>query len=360
MNITGTNDVATISGTATGAVTEDNAITTANGVLSVADVDTAQNALQAVAAGTAGANGYGTFSVLADGHWTYTLDNASAAVQALGGGVTATDTITVASVDGTASQVITVTITGTNDAATISGTATGAVTEDNAITTAIGALSVADADAAQSALQAVAAGTAGANGYGAFSVLADGHWTYTLDNTKAAVQALGAGVTATDSITVASVDGTANQLITVTITGTNDVATISGTATGAVTEDNAITTASGVLSVVDVDSGQNALQPVAAGTAGANGYGSFAVLADGHWTYTLDNTKPAVQALSAGVTTTDTITVASVDGTQRVLTVTITGTNDAPVVSRHLHRGGGRGRHAHSQRGPVDQRCGLQ
>ena len=41
------------------------------------------------------------------------------------------------------------------------------------------------------------------------------------------------------------------------------------------------------------------LQPIAAGTAGDNGYGTFQVNADGTWTYTLDNSNPAVQALTA-------------------------------------------------------------
>ena len=48
------------------------------------------------------------------------------------------------------------------------------------------------------------------------------------------------------------------------------------------------------------DTGEAELQPIAAGTAGDNGYGTFEVLADGTWTYTLNNEHAAVQALSAG------------------------------------------------------------
>ena len=91
---------------------------------------------------------------------------------------------------------------------------------------------------------------------------------------------------------------------------------------------------SGDLDVTDEDSGENQVQPIAAGTAGTNGYGTFEVPADGAWTYTLDNADPAVQALPAGQTLQDTIMVTSQDGTDtQLITITITGTNG--VASHH-------------------------
>ena len=116
-------------------------------------------------------------------------------------------------------------------------------------------------------------------------------------------------------------------MITITITGTNGAATITGDVSGGVTEDG-VQTVSGNLDVTDEDTGEAELQPIAAGTAGANGYGTFEVLADGSWTYTLNNTDPAVQALPAGDTLSDTITVTS-EGRHRhpVITITITGAN---------------------------------
>src|SRR5438105_3356203 len=81
-----------------------------------------------------------------------------------------------------------------------------------------------------------------------------------------------------DTLTVKSVDGTATQVIDVTINGTNDGATISGTAAGTVTEDGKIGRASrrerGKLSVADVDSGENHFKAVAA-AALTGTYGSF-------------------------------------------------------------------------------------
>jgi VCBS repeat-containing protein len=103
--------------------------------------------------------------------------------------------------------------------ATITGNSTGAVTEDATINTASGTVTVNDPDAGENVLQTPTnlAGT-----YGNFTVTAAGAWAYTLDNTKAATQALAAGTNVTDKLNVKSLDGSANQDITVTITGVND------------------------------------------------------------------------------------------------------------------------------------------
>ncbi|WP_207064561.1 VCBS domain-containing protein, partial [Niveibacterium umoris] len=77
-------------------------------------------------------------------------------------------------------------------------------------------------------------------------------WTYAANNSQSAIQSLGAGQSLTDSITVNSADGTASQVISVTINGTNDGAVITGTDTGSVTEDTTLT-AAGKLDVTDVD-----------------------------------------------------------------------------------------------------------
>ena len=59
---------------------------------------------------------------------------------------------------------------------------------------------------------------ASANGYGTYTLTAAGVWTYTLDNSNAAVQALNVAGTLTDSFTALTADGTA-QLVTITING---------------------------------------------------------------------------------------------------------------------------------------------
>ena len=169
----------------------------------------------------------------ADGVWTYTVDDANSAVQALNVGDKLTDSFTVTTIDGTP-QVVTVTINGANDAAVISGATTGSVTEDGGTKcdppTATGTLTATDVDNAPG-FTAVNCPTASDAGYGTFTMTADGVWTYKLDNGNCAVQALNVGDTLTDTFKVTSLDGTA-QLVTVTINGTNDAAIICGTKHG--------------------------------------------------------------------------------------------------------------------------------
>ncbi|TGQ38712.1 MULTISPECIES: VCBS domain-containing protein, partial [unclassified Mesorhizobium] len=238
VTIHGTNDSAVIGGVSTDDVTEDNGADgivagnlTADGLLTITDVDAGEANFTAQAA-TAGSNGYGTFTLAADGSWTYTADNTQAAIQQLGAGDTITDSFTAVSSDGSDSQLVTVTIHGTNDSAVIGGVSTDDVTEDNGADgivagnlTADGLLTITDVDAGEANFTTQAA-TAGSNGYGTFTLAADGSWTYTADNTQAAIQQLGAGDTITDSFTAVSSDGSDSQLVTVTIHGTNDSAVI--------------------------------------------------------------------------------------------------------------------------------------
>src|SRR2546429_3109489 len=105
-----------------------------------------------------------------------------------------------------------------------------------------GALSSADVDAGQSNFTAQAS-TPGSNGFGTFTLAANGAWTYTANDSQTAVQQLGAGQSLTDSFTAVSSDGTANRVVTVTIHGTNDVPVIGGVSTGDVTESVHVSTA---------------------------------------------------------------------------------------------------------------------
>ena len=140
VTINGTNDAAVICGTKEGSVIEAggaaNSISckpTATGTLTDTDVDNTPNTFTAIDTPTASTGGYGTFTMTADGLWTYTLDNTNCKVQALNVCDKLTDCFTVTTIDGTP-QVVTITINGANDAAVICGTATGSVTEAGACT----------------------------------------------------------------------------------------------------------------------------------------------------------------------------------------------------------------------------------
>ena len=235
-------------------------------------------------------------------------------------------------------QPVTITITGTNDIATIAATSegsdAGAVTEDGTTLTASGALTVSDVDSGEAVFQAVAP-AALATTHGSFTFDASsGAWTYTLDHDK--TDSLTDGQVVHDVLTVTSADGTATHDIDVTITGTNDVATIAaateGSDAGAVTEDGTTLTASGALTVSDVDSGEavfHALTPAALVAA----HGNFTFdTSSGAWTYTLDHDK--TDSLADGQVVHDVLTVMSVDGTAtHDIDVAITGTNDTATIA---------------------------
>src|SRR6185437_4362092 len=221
-----------------------------------------------------------------------------AAIQQLGAGDSLTDSFTATSFDGTASQLVSVTIHGTNDVPVIGGVATGSITEDVGVDIAGnlvtgGALTIADVDQGQSSfVPQAAAGT-----YGSFTLDASGTWSYTASDSQTAIQQLGAGDSLTDSFTATSFDGTASQLVSVTIHGTNDVPVIGGVATGSITEDVGVDIAGnlvtgGALTIADVDQGQSSFVPQAS-VAGT--YGSFTLDASGTWSYTASDSQAAIQ-----------------------------------------------------------------
>ncbi|MDW4814098.1 VCBS domain-containing protein, partial [Shewanella fidelis] len=274
---------------------------------------------------------FGTLSIDNLGHWTYTADNSQAAIQGLKTGESVTDTLLVHSVDGT-EQKISVTIKGTDDKAVISGTSTASLTEDKDVHSGQlrvdGALSVTDADNGQTQFNAESL----QGQFGTLSIDNLGHWTYTADNSQAAIQGLKAGESLTDTLLIHSVDGT-EQKITVTINGTDDKAVIAGTSTATLTEDKDVHSGQlrvdGALSVTDADNGQ--AQFTAESLQGQ--FGTLSIDNLGHWIYTADNSQAAIQGLKTGESVTDTLLVHSLDGTEQKISVTINGTDDKAVIS---------------------------
>ena len=129
ITVNGTNDVPTVAA-ATAAVTEDTQTSVAGTLPTPQDVDTTDH--PEFIPKTEEAGTYGTLTLAADGQYTYTLNNASPVVQALGVGQSLTETFTYTVSDGhggTASNTLTITVNGTNDVPTVA-TTTAAVTED--------------------------------------------------------------------------------------------------------------------------------------------------------------------------------------------------------------------------------------
>ena len=246
ITIDGTNDAAVISGDFIGTVLEAGGVNngtpgtpTATGNLNSTDVDMPNDLWEPVGTLLRGDRGFSTYTLTADGAWTYTLDDDNPAVQALNAGQTLTDTFTAFTVDGT-QKLVTITINGANDAAVVTGPVTGTVVEAGGVSngtpgtpTATGDLSSTDLDNPNDVWTAV--DTATASGFGGYTLSAAGVWTYTLNNNNATVQALNVGQTLTDTFTATTVGG-AQQLVTITINGRNNAAVISGDFTGTVLE----------------------------------------------------------------------------------------------------------------------------
>ena len=348
ITINGRNDAAAIIGETTGAVVEAGGVNnstsgtqTYTGDLNSTDVDNPNDAW--VSVDTPLRSQFGTYTLTAAGVWTYTLDDDNPAVQARNFGQTLTDTFAAFTVGGT-EQLVTITINGADDAADVTGPVTGTVVEAGELNnsnpgtpTATGDLSSSDLDNPNDAWTPVGT-TPGA--YGSYALTAAGLWIYTLDNSNAAVQALNAGDTLTDTFTVTTV-GDTQQLVTITINGANDAAVISGDFIEAVVEAGGVDnltpgtpTATGDLNSTDVDNNNPSDAWIAVGTtASTKAYGTYTLTADGLWTYTLDNSNADVQARNVGEILSDTFTVTTVDGTSKVVIIIIAGTNDAALIS---------------------------
>ena len=256
-------------------------------------------------------------------------------MQALNGAATLTDTFTALTEDGTAQQV-TITIHAQNDAAVITGDATGCVTEAGGVAngtagtpTDTGDLDATDVDNPADAWQAVAAGGATANGYGTYALTRGGG----VDLYAQRQQCGGAG---------AERRGDADRHVHRADRGRHRAAgdghhprperrggdhrRCDGTVTeaGGVANGTAGTpTDTGDLDATDVDNPADAWQAVAAGRDDGERLRHLRAERAGVWTYTLDDSHAAVQALNGSATLTDTFTVLTADGTAQLVTVTI-------------------------------------
>ena len=178
-------------------------------------------------------------------------------------------------------------------------------------------------------------GTTIAGQHGTLHLNADGSYTYqsTANNITAAT---------TDVFVYTLKDGDGDlstTTLTINLANANDAAVISGDSSGDVIEAGGVAngtpgtpTATGDLNSTDVDNPNDTWQR-SARRRERQRLRHLTLTAAGVWTYTLDNSNPAVQALNVGDTLTDTFTAHTVDGTAQVVTITINGANDAAVIS---------------------------
>ena len=364
ITLTGTNDTPVATGTYAHSVV-DTAATDSyaaiTGTLVASDVDTAE----ALTWSGSAAGSYGSLTVNADGSYSYAVD--AAKINALQSG-TPSDSFTVTVTDSkgaTATRSVVINVTGVNDTPIVTnaaGALAGSIAEagnqdDGSVVagtaTASGTLSVSDSDTGATktwSLQGTPSTT-----YGAMAIVSGtGVWTYTLDNDLAATQALREGDTVTQSYTARVTDdfgAYAEQTITVTINGSNDVPLAVADAASAVEAGGTANITPGsnptgnvLTNDTDPDTGDSmvvsAVSGSAAGMVGgatAGAYGTLMLNADGSYRYSVDNNAAAVQALrQSGDTLSDsfsyTISDSAGASSTATLTVSIHGANDTPLA----------------------------
>ncbi|WP_050928180.1 Ig-like domain-containing protein [Aestuariivita boseongensis] len=286
---------------------------------------------------------YGTFTISASGEWTYTLTESLEGLNApeAEGGASAIETFTVQVSDGNGGvdqQVITINLVGDNDLPVFDtelSTDTGEVTEDSDDIAATGTMIATDVDSADPVWSNLTGGDTIQGTYGALQIQANGSWTYELDPELS--DSLGDSDVETDSFTVRASDGDGGEIqrtIQITVNGSNDAPVITSgpeAATGSVTEDDQVNTASGQLTAFDAEN-----SPLTWGMVGSieGTYGTLTIDDDGNWLYTLDNIQ--ANSLGEGDSDTDTFTVFASDGSlqsgNQQITITVNGANDAPEL----------------------------
>ena len=315
----------------------------------------------------------------------WTFNSGAQAFDFLDDGESLTLTYTVRATDDSAAtddQTITITINGTNDAPVITvgggDSAAEALAETNAGLTSFGTLTVTDADLSDSVTPAVTGvvlgGTTGGLGSGDVlamlsvgpgSIAADAGNTSNLNwsfNSGAqAFDFLDDGESLTLTYTVRATDDSSafdDQTVVITINGTNDAPVISvgggDSATGTLAETDAALSTSGTLTVNDADLSDSVTPTVTGvvlgGTTGGLGSGDVlamltvgpaSIAADAgnvnNLAWTFNSGAQAFDFLDDGQSLTLTYTVRATDDSaatdDQTITITINGTNDAPVLS---------------------------
>jgi uncharacterized repeat protein (TIGR01451 family) len=337
--------------------------------------------------GTTGALGtelrgtYGWLTLNADGSYSYRLDNASAAVQALRAGDSVTDTFTYTITDALNAQdsaALVITVQGTNDTPVATNDTATAVEQGGLNNTAAGndptgSVLTNDSDVDSGEVLTVNSfgfgntygfmGATLAGAYGSLRMDADGSYSYAVDNNNATVQGLRTNAnTLTEVFTYTVRDNlgaTSQATLTITIRGQNDNPVADTDVATAVEAGGVANTTLGInpggnllTNDTDVDAADSkAVNGIRLGVEGSTGsynavtgttvlagnYGTLTVDAQGNYTYVVNNSLAAVQALRGNQSLAETFTYRVTDTAGATdaaeLRITIMGAWDTPVAN---------------------------
>ena len=411
ITITGTNDAPVITGTSSGAVTETDAThLTDNGTLTLTDADISDTVTTSVTGVSVAGDGNIAGHIPTDSkllsmfttkgneisdstdtgtiEWTFDSGDKTFDYLAVGETVELTYTITATDSKGaTATRDVLVTVTGTNDTPQITvetgDTREYGFNETDAALSTSGTLTLTDLDltdkTGSTVVKVEASGSGeGLSGQPSYDDLMamfatkgnelDGTQTtgkidWTFDSGSATFDYLADGeelvlkytVQANDDNNITDpatgeISASNEQVITITITGTNDKPTLTGASDVqySVTEDvtTAPTAEADIITgrVTDADVSDklsvtkvNGTEVKTANTDINGTYGKLVISPDGKYYYELDNSNGNTQALQKGQDVKDVFTVTVGDGkggtVDQTITVNVTGTNDTPVLT---------------------------
>ena len=340
---------------------------TGNVLANDTDVDNANAEFTVTTAGTV-IGTYGTLTLDADGGYSYAIDDSNSTVDGLNIGDSVSETFSYTMSDNqsgdpkTSSAVLTITIDGTNDApvaqADADSGAEGNETVASSPITGNVLTNDTDVDNANTEFTVTTAGTV-VGTYGTLTLDADGGYSYAIDDTNPVVDALNGTQSVSETFSYTMSDNqsgdpkTSSAVLTITIDGTNDAPVAkSDAASGA--EGNETVASSPVTGNVltndtDVDNANPEFTVTTAGII-VGSYGTLTLDADGGYSYAIDDTNPVVDALNGLQSVSETFSYTMSDNqvgdpktSSSDLTITITGTNDAPVAENDALGGGGGG-----------------
>jgi VCBS repeat-containing protein len=340
------------------------------------------------ATGTAGALGtelrgtYGWLTLNADGSYSYRLDNSMAAVQTLRAGNSLLDSFSYEVIDAagaTDRATLNISIQGRNDTPVAQNDSNTAIEAGGANNASPGTnpsgnvlSNDTDVDGNGEVLSVIGVNQgssvgligAGFNGtYGVLTLNADGSYSYLVDNLNPQVQALRSNAdTLTETFTYQIRDlagATSSATLTITIRGANDNPVASDDSAVAVEAGGTFNGTPGVnpsgnvlTNDTDVDANDvKVVTGIRTGSEAAGGtftnvgvaqtfnglYGTLTINADGTYSYVINNTLAAVQALKIGDSLVETFTyrmrdiAGATDNAQ--LSIRIDGAWDAPVAA---------------------------
>ncbi len=318
-----------------------------SGVLYSDDLNGADNLFQAVNPGAA-AN-YGSYSVTSNGVWKYALNNADSRVQELRENETLSDTITVRTADG-AVKVVNITIMGSNDAPVVSAALSSTAAEGSGPYTMNLLAGASDADHGETGTlsvdgvgYSVDGGVVSSTAPAGVSLTGN---TLSVDPSNGFFNQLAVGEHSTIVVSYMVKDAkgaTVAQSATITIDGTNDVPVVSAALSSVKAEGSGPYAMNLLTGASDADHGETATLSVDSVSYSVDGVAVVGipqgVSLAGH-TLSVDSSHNAFNSLSVGEHTTVVVSYNIRDAQGATVaqsaTITITGTNDAPVVSAAL------------------------